>query len=686
MKKKSNSRFASRLMLLVLGSVLMLNAIILILIGIMMSRNTKQAGVDVAMARSYEISIEVSKFIEEAVVTARNISSSFIAIRKSMGSRENASFIMLEALKNNPEYSSIWTMWEPNAFDNRDSYYLYDSLYKQTNGSMNLMCYRDNDKTIIEKGSIDNYNEDFYLIPKKNQNVVLFEPYFRSYSGNEKDKVFETSVVVPVTVRGQFYGVVGININLQPLQQVIVSKSIFAHGFAAIISNELQLIAHPETEFTGKNIKQLKISRTDDVNSSIKEGNTFHYVDRKGINNALRCFSPVKIEGISSNPWSVMVEVPMKEVFAKSRSIILILLFIGLFSTAIIALMVYFISRNIARPILQSVEFAKKIAGGELDAGIEDYLRNDEIGVLINALRGMSAKLQEILTSISDGANNIADASAHLSETSQQLSLGANEQASSFEELSTTMEEMASNIQQNTENAQQAEKMSVHIRNGIHEVTERAKKAYDANKVISDKIKIINDIAFQTNILALNAAVEAARAGEHGKGFAVVAAEVRKLAEHSKQAADEIISLAETSLEFAEGAGSKLTELIPEIEKTTKLVQEIAAASLEQSNGTSQVNNAIQQLSNVTQQNAALSEELSTSAEEMSSQAEQLKSVIAYFKINRETSDVKKKSSVQKAGYEEQTQATAAKKQISRKKGSIEKYHERIDDNDFEKF
>lgn len=669
-----------------LGSVLMLNAIILTLIGIMMSRNTKQSGVDVAMARSFEISIEVAKYIEEAVVTARNMSSSFMAIRKSMSSRENASFIMQEALKNNPEYASIWTMWEPNAFDNRDSYYLYDSLYKQTNGTMNLMCYRDNDKIIIEKGNTDKYNDDVYLIPKKNQNVVLFEPYYRSYSGNEKDRIFETSVVVPVTIRGQFYGVVGINLNLQPLQQIILSKSIFTHGFAAIISNELQLIAHPESELIGKNIKLLKISKADDVNSSIKEGNTFHYVDRKGINNSLRCFSPVKIEGLSSNPWSVMVEVPMKEVFAKSRSIIVILLIIGFFSTIIIALMVYFISRNITRPILQSVEFAKRIAGGELGASIEDYSRNDEIGILIHALRSMSAKLEEMLTSISDGANNIVDASAHLSETSQQLSLGANEQAASFEELSTTMEEMASNIQQNTDNAQQAERMSVHIRNGIHEVTERAKKAYDANKVISDKIKIINDIAFQTNILALNAAVEAARAGEHGKGFAVVAAEVRKLAEHSKQAADEIISLAETSLEFAEGAGSKLSEIMPEIEKTTKLVQEIAAASLEQANGTTQVNHAIQQLSNVTQQNAAVSEELSTSAEEMTSQAEQLKSVIAYFKIDHNALAEKKMNTLQRAINEEQTRPVSEKKPVSRKKGSIEKYQDKIDDNDFEKF
>jgi methyl-accepting chemotaxis protein len=283
----------------------------------------------------------------------------------------------------------------------------------------------------------------------------------------------------------------------------------------------------------------------------------------------------------------------------------------------------------------QIVEKAKMVASGDLTVSLEKRSDKDE---LMNSLNEMVKSTSNIIIEFRKAADSIASASIEISTGSQQMSQGATEQASSSEEVSSSMEEMVSNIEQNTDNAQQTERIALAASDGIRLGNNSVEISVSAMKDIAAKIKIINDIAFQTNILALNAAVEAARAGEHGKGFAVVAAEVRKLAERSKVAADEIDELSRNGVEVSERAGKQLASLVPEIEKTTKLVQEITAASIEQNSGAGQINNAIQQLNQVTQQNAAASEEMATNAEELSQQAEQLKEIIAFFKLNYDAS------------------------------------------------
>ncbi len=314
-------------------------------------------------------------------------------------------------------------------------------------------------------------------------------------------------------------------------------------------------------------------------------------------------------------------------------------IFIIIFIVLIVFLVIvgYYLVESITVPLNKGVVLAQEIAKGNLMARI-DKISKDEIGALNEALMNMVERLSEIIRNIMVGSDNLAKAGNEISSTSQEMSQGANQQAASVEELSSTMEEIASNIQNNTENAQQTATISKEANDGIKEVGERATETASANKEIAEKITIINDIAFQTNILALNAAVEAARAGEHGKGFAVVAAEVRKLAERSKLAADEIVGLAAKSLKYAENAGTVMSDTIPKIEKTTQLIQEITAASVEQNNGADQVNNAIQLLTNVSQQNAASSEELATSAEELNSQADELKELVTFFKIEHNKS------------------------------------------------
>ena len=234
---------------------------------------------------------------------------------------------------------------------------------------------------------------------------------------------------------------------------------------------------------------------------------------------------------------------------------------------------------------------------------------------------------------------DLAIASGQLSSGSQQISQGANEQAASAEEVASSMEEMTASIQQNTDNALQTERISVKAATDIAEGNRSVAQTVTSMKTIADKIKIIGEIARQTNILALNAAVEAARAGEHGRGFAVVAAEVRKLAERSHHAASEIDDLSKNSVDVAEHSDKLLVSIVPDIQPTSGLVQEIAASSQEQSDSANQVSTALQQLNQIVQQNAANAEEMASSSEELAAQAESLKDLVSFFKIEDEKKD-----------------------------------------------
>lgn len=290
------------------------------------------------------------------------------------------------------------------------------------------------------------------------------------------------------------------------------------------------------------------------------------------------------------------------------------------------------VAKSITIPIRKAVEHAEAIAAGDLNRSIQ-VTDQSETGKLLQSMHDMSDKLSAIICDVREGSSAVASAAAQVSASSQSLSQGTSEQAASVEETSASLEQMNASITQNAENSRKVEQVAEKGAHAAVESGEAVQETVVAMKQIAAKISVIEDIAYQTNLLALNAAIEAARAGDQGRGFAVVAVEVRKLAERSQQAAKEISDLASNSVAVAERSGQLLADLVPEIRKTAELVQEVSAASTEQSSGVTQISRAMSQVDSVTQRNASSAEELSSTAEELASQSEQLQQLMTFFRV-----------------------------------------------------
>jgi methyl-accepting chemotaxis protein len=461
-------------------------------------------------------------------------------------------------------------------------------------------------------------------------------------------------ITTPVFNNGEFVGILGTPIELNYFsERKIMNQKVGESGYLVITDSIGKVLAHPNKDY----IFELDISKFDFGQTILSQEEGEVLFEWEGVEKMawFQTYAP--------KDWRVGALLTKDELFANIDRMKNIVMMLGIVSIAFISLTIWIITaKSLVEPIQQAVTFVKKVAEGDLSETLQ-VNRKDELGTLLAAMNQMILKLRGMVSVVKGASDNVASGSQQLSTSSEQLSQSTSEQASTAEEVSSTMEQIAANIRQNAENAQMAEQIAVQVAAQTQEVKEAAAESSAASQKIVRTTTLIEDIARQTRMLSLNATIEAARAQEHGKGFAVVAAEVRALAERSQQAAEEIAKVSQYSFAMTEQAGEKLLKLVPNIQKTAELIQEISAASKEQSMGTDQINNAIQQLDMAVQQNAATSEETAVTAEKLSEQAEMLQNTIAFFKTDNtdhETWDEKQNMEEAK----EKISATEARKPL----------------------
>jgi methyl-accepting chemotaxis protein len=433
----------------------------------------------------------------------------------------------------------------------------------------------------------------------------------------------------PIWLNGAIEGILYVGVkekDLTGLKEIFMKKSFYGKGYPTLISGDGDFVIPPgNNRGFGDDVTFFnEISTT-----GLTEGKIEVEHNGQKLIKYFKYYEPIDAY--------VSITVFRSDLMVMVRAIVFAVILMMAFGTLIFIGIITLSTRSLTRALKKGVLFSQQISEGKLTSGL-DIDQQDEIGQLSEALNTMSKKLCEIISNISTGANRIHSASQHMNAASENIAHEASQQASSTEELSATIEQMMSNIEQTAENAKQTEKIALNASREIETGNRLTEDAEKGMKAIDGKIKMVTDIAFKTNLLSLNAAVEAARAGQHGKGFAVVAAEIKKLAEQSRNAAQEITALTKKGVELSEESRSKLSVIVPEINRTSKLVQEIVYSATEQEAGANQVNLAIQELSKIAQQNAAFAEELTRSAAELSDQAIRLSEMVSFFELNKNRS------------------------------------------------
>ncbi len=590
---------------------------------------------------------DVRNRLTQAFNTAKTLGDALAELHANgQTDRQAANTMMRGMLGGNPDLLAVWTLWEPNAFDGRDSEFVDLPGHDATG---RFVPYWNRGSGTVQMEPLVDYevpgNGDYYLLAKQTGKAVLLDPYKYDVAGVP---TLITTITVPIVSSGKFVGAAGIDIALVDLQRLVNDIQVWGVGRASLISNAGLFVSDRNPDRVAQPMESGDLF--DQARAAIKAGQAFQMDTHDAtLGQVTQVYAPVQLPGIGT-PWSLRAEIPQSKIMESVRQLQWTALALALVSIVLVAgVLALALERLVLRPIggepEAAADLAERVAQGELTTQVP--LKPGDLHSLMARLSHMQDSLRQVVQRVRQGADSVATASSEISQGNQDLSGRTENQASALEETAASIEQLSGTVMQNDESARQANQLAqeasrVATEGGqvVEQVVHTMRDIHASSNQIAQIISVIDGIAFQTNILALNAAVEAARAGEQGRGFAVVAGEVRSLAQRSAEAAKDIKRLIDASVDrvnsgtaLVDQAGESMERVVAAIKNVTDLMGHISTSSSEQSAGVQQVRQAIQQIDQVTQQNAALVEQMAAAASSLKGQASELVETVAVFRL-----------------------------------------------------
>jgi methyl-accepting chemotaxis protein len=614
-----------------------------ILVNFLISRSEKllkEKSLQEVQVNASLMSMEIGTQFNMAMESARGLSRIFRGYSSINANdrRKVFSQIVRNTLESNPQFLCVWAVFEPNAIDEFDLRYVNTSG-STTKGRFCPSFYRTEDgrieeeTTVIEDGEL--MAEDYVSIPTGRMKETLLEPYFYSYSEGGADSIFETTVAIPIIMGDKLIGIAGIDFKLSNFQTFVRAIKPYETGFAVLISNEGSVVYHADSTLIGQNIADMPFGGKD-VQEKIAGGENFvREIVTQDKEHYSYFFNPLTL-GESETPWSLAVAAPNQKILEPVKKMrndalkISVLLITGIL--VVMLLITYSINSALHKVRTEIEMAAENILQGKLDISYNTEQVNIEFRPIIESMSGITENIRTIIERIRTVSATIHSTTQQFIEASEEMNSTASRLTDVTESFSGAMNEMIENIRKNVGNAKETEKISLKAAKSIALTNIKLKESQDAMHNISGKIGIISDISFQTNILALNAAVEAARAGDAGRGFTVVAGEVKKLADRSKLAAEEILGLMKYAVEHSDSAMKRMDCLVPEIDRTGKLVFEIAAKSEEQNGEAAQADEALKQLNIESQGHTLLIARITDISQQLENEALALEDMISKYR------------------------------------------------------